>query len=69
VVGSERLDRVAALATHAAELFEDQNTARRWMIAPNRALNGLTPLALCETDIGARQARRVLSALQHGAVV
>jgi putative toxin-antitoxin system antitoxin component (TIGR02293 family) len=69
VVGSERLDRVAALATHAAELFEDQNTARRWMITPNRALNGQTPLALCETEIGARQARRVLSALQHGAVV
>lgn len=69
VVGSERLDRVAALATHAAELFEDQNAARRWMMTANHALNQQTPITLCETEIGARQVRRVLSAMHHGGMV
>jgi len=69
LVGSERLDRVATLAVRAAELFEDQDTARRWMITPNRALDDQTPIALCETEIGARQVHRTLCALQHGGVV
>lgn len=69
LVGSERLDRVAALAVRAAEVFDDQNTAQRWMMTPNRALDDQTPLALCQTEIGASQVRRVLAALQHGGVV
>jgi putative toxin-antitoxin system antitoxin component (TIGR02293 family) len=69
LVGSERLDRVASLAMRAAEVFEDQDTARRWMMTPNRALNDQTPLALCETEIGSGQVRRTLAALQHGGVV
>ncbi len=69
LVGSERLDRVATLAVRAAELFEDQDVARRWMMTPNRALNDQTPIALCETEIGACQVRRALAALQHGGVV
>jgi putative toxin-antitoxin system antitoxin component (TIGR02293 family) len=68
-VSSERLDRVTTLALHAAELFENRNTARRWMITANRALNDQMPISLCETEIGARQVRRVLGALQHGGVV
>lgn len=69
VVGSERLDRIAALATHAAQTFEDQDSASRWMITPNRALNDQVPIALCDTEIGARQVRRVLTALEHGGVI
>jgi putative toxin-antitoxin system antitoxin component (TIGR02293 family) len=69
LVGSERLDRVAALAVRAAEVFDDQDTARRWMMTPNRALNDQTPITLCETEIGAIQVRRTLAALLHGGVV
>ena len=69
LVGSERLDRVAAIASHAARLFEDYDAARRWMITPNRCLNDQTPLTLCQTEIGARQVRRVLAALKYGGVV
>jgi putative toxin-antitoxin system antitoxin component (TIGR02293 family) len=69
LVGSERLDRVAALAIRAAELFEDQHTAQRWMITPNRALNDQIPIALCATEIGGIQVHRVLAALEHGGVV
>lgn len=69
LIGSERLDRVAAIASHAARVFEDQDTARRWMITSNRGLNNQTPLMLCETEIGARQVRRVLAALEYGGVI
>jgi putative toxin-antitoxin system antitoxin component (TIGR02293 family) len=69
LVGSERLDRVATLAVRAAEVFEDQEIAQRWMMTPNRALNDQTPLALCVTEIGASQVRRALAALQHGGVL
>lgn len=69
MVGSERLDRVASLAIRAAEVFDDQDTARHWMMTANRALNDQTPLTLCETEIGASQVRRVLAALQHGGVI
>ncbi|MFK3795720.1 antitoxin Xre/MbcA/ParS toxin-binding domain-containing protein [Pseudomonas sp. NPDC088444] len=69
IVSSERLDRIASLAVRAAEVFNDQQTAQHWIISPNRALNDQTPITLCETDIGALQARRVLAALEHGGVV
>lgn len=69
LVGSERVDRIASLATQAAEWFEDQDAAQRWMMTPNRALDDQMPLALCVTEIGASQVRRALAALRHGGVV
>ena len=69
LVGSERLDRVASLAVKAAEWFEDQDVAQRWMITPNRALDDEMPIALGVTEIGASQVRRALAALQYGGVV
>ncbi|MDH0747748.1 DUF2384 domain-containing protein [Pseudomonas sp. GD03842] len=66
VVSSERVDRIASLAMRAAEVFNDQLTAQRWIMTENPALNDQTPLTLCETEIGAMQARRVLAALAHG---
>lgn len=69
IVSSERLDRIASLAVRAAEVFNDQETAQHWIMTANRALNDQTPITLCETEIGASQARRVLAALEHGGVV
>lgn len=68
LVGSERLDRVAALAVRAAEVLDDQHAAQRWMMSPNRALDDQIPIALCMTEIGGAQANRVLAALEHGGV-
>jgi putative toxin-antitoxin system antitoxin component (TIGR02293 family) len=66
LVSSERLDRLATLALQAAQVFEDQRIAQRWMMTPNRGLNDQSPLTLCATEIGARQVHRVLAALRHG---
>ncbi|WP_223434141.1 MULTISPECIES: antitoxin Xre/MbcA/ParS toxin-binding domain-containing protein [unclassified Pseudomonas] len=65
-VASERLDRIATVSHLAEKIFETQTSATHWMSAPNRALGGLAPIMLCETEIGAKQVRRVLQALMSG---
>jgi putative toxin-antitoxin system antitoxin component (TIGR02293 family) len=65
-VASERLDRIATVSHLAEEVFESQENAARWMSAPNKALGGTAPIMLCETEIGAKQVRRVLHALEWG---
>lgn len=68
-VASERLDRIAAVAHLAEEVFESREAAAQWMSKPNKALGGSTPIMLCETEIGAKQVRRVLQALEWGGAV
>lgn len=65
-VASERLDRIASVSHRANEVFEDQAKAAKWMSTPNKALGGDAPILLCETEIGAKQVRRVLNALEWG---
>ncbi|RTZ41787.1 DUF2384 domain-containing protein [Candidimonas sp. SYP-B2681] len=69
LVASERLDRIASVALMAEGVFEDQEAAARWMSSSNVALGGDAPVMLCETELGARQVRRVLNALEWGGVV
>jgi len=65
-VASERLDRIATVSNLAEEVFESREAAANWMSKPNKALDGSTPIMLCETEIGAKQVRRVLQALEWG---
>jgi putative toxin-antitoxin system antitoxin component (TIGR02293 family) len=65
-VASERLDRIAMLSHVAEAIFETPMTAIQWLTAPNKALGGTGPIMLCETEIGAKQVRRVLQALEWG---
>lgn len=68
-VASERIDRLAQVAVLAEDVFEDEVTASNWMSSPNDALGGDTPFSLCETELGARQVRRILHAIEWGGVV
>jgi len=63
---SERLERIASVALLAAKVFEDETAASDWMARPNPALYGAAPVMHCETEIGARQVRRILNALEWG---
>ncbi|WP_268796478.1 antitoxin Xre/MbcA/ParS toxin-binding domain-containing protein [Pseudomonas huanghezhanensis] len=63
LVSSERMDRVADIALQASRILGDQRSASQWMMARNPALNDQPPIKLCETEIGARQIRRVLAAM------
>lgn len=67
-VASERLDRLSAVALLAEEVFEDAFNATQWLSTPNEALGGNTPVMHCETEIGAKQVRRILQALEWGGV-
>lgn len=65
-VASERLDRIAVVCLLAEDIFESRAATVRWMSTPNKALGGSTPVSLCVTEIGAKQACRVLHALESG---
>ncbi|KTC03514.1 antitoxin Xre/MbcA/ParS toxin-binding domain-containing protein [Pseudomonas syringae] len=62
LVASERLDRVAMIASHAMRVFETPERAGKWLITRNTALGGHTPLHLCDTGIGSAQVQQALEA-------
>ncbi len=63
---SERLMRIGRLFRRAAEVFEDEELAREWLKAPQRALGGARPLQYADTEPGAREVERVLTRIAHG---
>lgn len=62
-VGSPRELRALELATATLGSVEK---AREWLTRPNRGFGGVTPLALLETDAGARDVENVLARIEHG---
>ena len=65
-VASERLDRIATVSHLTEGVFDNQVRAVQWMSMKNKALGGTAPIMLRETEIGAKQVRRVLQALEWG---
>ena len=65
-VESDRLYRVAYIAHVAAAALGGLEPSRLWLARPNRALGGVTPLSLLDTDIGCRQVEDVLTRLNFG---
>ncbi|MCW1886741.1 DUF2384 domain-containing protein [Luteolibacter flavescens] len=63
---SERLLRLGSVLRKAADVLEDPEAVRRWMLQPKRALGGLTPLRCCDTEIGAREVEALLIRIEHG---
>jgi putative toxin-antitoxin system antitoxin component (TIGR02293 family) len=60
-----RLAHILALAKHA---LDDPAKAVRWLKRPNRALGGRAPLALIDTEIGARMVEGVLGRIAFGGI-
>jgi putative toxin-antitoxin system antitoxin component (TIGR02293 family) len=67
--GSERIDRVLALAKQAIDVIEDPETAIAWLSTGNLFLGGASPVMLCCTDLGGHQARRLLTGIEWGVSV
>jgi putative toxin-antitoxin system antitoxin component (TIGR02293 family) len=63
---SDRLLRVARVATAAEDILGAQAKAGRWLQAPNRALGGAIPLDLLDTDLGAEEVVTILGRIEHG---
>lgn len=63
---SERFMRLVRLAAQAAEVLGSRQKAQHWLETPNRALQGVTPLSLLDTDIGTQAAEAVLTRIDYG---
>jgi putative toxin-antitoxin system antitoxin component (TIGR02293 family) len=65
---SDRLYRLARIIALAKHYVGDDEKATRWLRRPNRALGGTTPLALIDTELGARAVENVLGRIAYGGV-
>ncbi len=63
---SDRLVRVARAAASAEDVLEDRDNAGRWLQKPNRALGGVAPLDLLNSDLGAEQVETILVRIDYG---
>jgi putative toxin-antitoxin system antitoxin component (TIGR02293 family) len=66
---SERVVRVADVTRMAEETFGGREAATQWLKSTNLALGGATPLSMLDTEPGAAEVRRVLSAINYGAAL
>jgi putative toxin-antitoxin system antitoxin component (TIGR02293 family) len=67
--GSDRLYRLARIAAHALEVFEDRNTVGNWLSRPNRALGGVAPVEVLDTDAGTEQVSELLNRIEYGVYI
>ena len=65
---TERLERIALIEHEAEMVFGAPATARDWLTRRNTVL-GDTPLSLLDTETGAIEVRKVLSAIAYGGAV
>lgn len=65
---SDRFARLLRVHARAGEAFGDMDRAARWLRKPNRALNGLLPIDLLNSDAGSRAVEKVLGRIEHGIV-
>lgn len=64
---SDRLLRLVGMVAIAEETFGDSKKAHIWLNRKSRALDGETPLAMADTDRGARAVEALLGRIAHGA--
>lgn len=67
-IETERLARIALIEDDAAKVFGSSDMARDWLTEKNAAL-GDTPLSMLDTETGAVEVRKVLSAIAYGGAV
>ena len=64
-VETERLERIALIENYAEKVFGDAGMARDWMTSNNAAMDA-TPLSMLDTETGAVEVRKILSAIAYG---
>jgi putative toxin-antitoxin system antitoxin component (TIGR02293 family) len=63
---SDRLYRLAQTIAKATDTLGARDKAVRWMMQPNRALGGASPLEVLDTEVGEEQVRDILGRIEHG---
>jgi putative toxin-antitoxin system antitoxin component (TIGR02293 family) len=64
-VESERLERIARLATLAEQVWESAEEAQRFLTSPHPQLDDQAPIDLAATDLGTRRVESLLWKLEH----
>ena len=65
---SDRIYRLARIVALAKSSLGGRDPATRWLKRPNRALGGKAPLAVIDTELGARAVENVLGRIAFGGV-
>ena len=65
---TDRALRLARIATHADRVFGDRDKAARWLRKPNRAAGQQAPIALLETETGAKLVEDLLVRIEYGVI-
>ena len=65
---SDRVYRLARIVALAKSSLGGRDRATRWLKRPNRALGGQAPLAVLDTELGARAVENVLGRVAFGGV-
>jgi len=63
---SDRVVRYARLLGQAFKVFEDLESAKQWLNAPQVGLGGAIPLEYARTEIGAREVENLLGRIEYG---
>jgi putative toxin-antitoxin system antitoxin component (TIGR02293 family) len=63
---SNRLFRLAHLAAHALDVFDDREQAQGWFHEPIPALGGRTPVSMLDTEAGVVLVDDELGRIEHG---
>lgn len=64
---SDRLLRASRIFALALQLFEgDVAATRAWLVSPQAALGGTSPLEFASTDLGAREVESLIGRLEYG---
>ena len=63
---SDRLLRLARIAALAEETLGTREKATSWLHGSIRALGGVSPLEVLDTDVGARQVEQILGRISYG---
>ena len=63
---SDRLYRLVQIIARAAEVFEDEQEAKRWLNEPKGFLQGQSPLEAIQTEPGVQQVDVLLGRIEHG---
>jgi putative toxin-antitoxin system antitoxin component (TIGR02293 family) len=63
---SERTERLARIVALAYALWDDEREARAFLSRPHPLLDGVPPLNVARTELGARRVEALLHDVEHG---
>ncbi len=63
---SNMVYRLASIIALVEEAFGNKEKGRAWLNRPNRALGGVTPLQILDTDVGTEEVKKVLGRIEYG---